>query len=213
MSPGTDLPSDRPYGPPRWSAMAIAAFVCAILGFLGFTAILGLIFAVAGIVVTRKGERRGLGLAVAAIPISILTGAIGLFLAYGVLTATSMFNASEAFHQVMSKPSDQIPAEADKVYEITSKSFQQDISREQFVQWLQQISAKHGNMVGLERDPDLRPVTSGPRGTAVNVRAKFTNGPVLVRIMFMPKSLMEWKIEDIEVDGDSVRPETAESEE
>ena len=66
--PGMAMPDARS-DPPPWSAAAIGAFVLSLLGFIGITAVLGLIFSIVGIVATRRGRRRGMGLAIAAIPI------------------------------------------------------------------------------------------------------------------------------------------------
>jgi hypothetical protein len=208
MSPSTDL-NAQPYGPPKWSALAVGAFVCALLGFLGFTAVLGVLFGIAGIAVTRKGERRGLGLAVAAIPISVLTGAIGMFVVYGMLTAASMYNATAALERALAGPSDQIAVESVAIYDVASETFRKDVSSQGLVQWLQGVSARHGNLVSLEPDPAVRTITSGPGGTVWNMRGKFTNGPVLVRITFAPETLLDWRVVNIEVDGVAVRPEPA----
>jgi len=80
MASATDDFAVQHHQPPRWSALAITAFVLSFIGFLGFTAILAIIFGAVGIWVTRAGCRRGMGLAIAAIPIALVTGLFGLAL-------------------------------------------------------------------------------------------------------------------------------------
>ena len=72
-------PGQRPPGPP-FSRLALSGFVCSLLGWTGMGAILGVIFGIAGILATAGGRLRGRGLAIAALPISLVTGAVFLVL-------------------------------------------------------------------------------------------------------------------------------------
>ena len=83
--PAGPPPGEMPEGdavvmprPKSWSALAISGFVLSLVGCLGITAALGLVFGIAGILATRGRRKRGFGLAVAAIPISMLTGALSV---------------------------------------------------------------------------------------------------------------------------------------
>ena len=208
MSPPSDLNSAQQYAPPKWSALAITAFICSLVGFLGFTAVLGIILGIAGIAVTRNEQRRGRGLAIAALPISMITGLFGFVMVYGGITFWNMYKTSEQLVPVLSAPSDQIAAGADTILKMSSKSFQGDVPRARLEQWLTEVNRKHGNLAKLERDMDVRPVTTNPNGQPVlNIRGKFTNGPALIRIAFVSETFFEPKLDDIEIDGVAVRTE------
>ena len=73
-----------------WSVAAIAGLVLSLLGCSLIGAVLGLILGIVGITRTRGGRRRGMGLAIAAIPISLGTGLIGVFLGIGMVGLTRM---------------------------------------------------------------------------------------------------------------------------
>ena len=56
-------------------------------------------------------------------------------------------------------------------------------------------------------------VTSDPRGRMVmNLQGKFTNGPALISIRFVPESLLSFKMDDLEIDGSSPRASAAKQE-
>ncbi len=79
--PGTsEYPPTSPYGQPpgpiRNSGMAIAGFVCSLLGLVTCCAflpsLLGIVFGGVALGPTRRGEQRGAGLATAAIVLGIV---------------------------------------------------------------------------------------------------------------------------------------------
>lgn len=210
MSPAADGPADQPYGPPKWSALAISGFVCSLLGFLCFTAVLGVIFGVAGIAVTRSGQRRGLGLAVAALPISLATGTLGLLLIYGYSAAAVMYDAHRHLEAALSAPSEQVASLSDPIYELGSKAFKEDVTRQALGEWLKNVVSKHGNLAQLSTEADRPPLESGPKGLVAIYRGKFTNGTVMVRVFYAHESFLVWRVADIEVDGQSVRPAAGE---
>jgi hypothetical protein len=71
---------------------------------------------------------------------------------------------------------------------------------------LREGNRKHGNLANLERDLDTNLLTANSAGNAVlNVRGKFTNGPALMRVTFSSGSLLDPRIDDIDVDGLSPR--------
>jgi hypothetical protein len=205
-SPPSDAYVAQYSGPPRWSALAITAFVLSFLGFLGFTAILGILLGIAGIAVTRGGRRRGMGMAIAAIPISLVTGSFGAMLVYGGYTFWNMYQTSEKLVPILSASSDRSADGAAAILALGSESFRTNVGREQLEQWLRDVNRKHGNLTKLERDLDTNPITANSAGHAVlSMRGKFTNGPALMRITFSSDTLLHPSIDDIEVDGLSPR--------
>ena len=206
MASSADVFAAEHLQPRRWSALAITAFVLSFIGFLGFTAILAIIFGVAGIWVTRAGRRRGMGLAIAAIPIALVTGAFGAAMLYGGVTFWRMYQTSERISPVFSASSEMVSQSASEILALGSPSFQSAVGKEKVEAWLGEVRRKHGTLTSLQRDLDTNLITPGPSGNPVlNLRGKFTNGPALVRITFSSQSLLEPRIDDIDVDGVSVR--------
>ncbi len=212
MSPSTDVYAAQHLGPPRWSALAITAFVLSLIGFLGFTAILGIILGIAGIAVTRGGRRRGMGLAISAIPISVVTGALGAVVVYGGFTFWHMYKTSEKLVPVLSASSDKSAEGAEAILALSSESFRSDAGKDRIEQWVREVNRKHGSLTRFERDLDTNLITANSAGKAVlNIRGKFTNGPALMRITFSSDSLLDPRIDDIDVDGLSPRTPTGNS--
>lgn len=206
MSPASDAYSAQQLGPPRWSALAVTAFVLSIIGFLGVTAILGIIFAVAGIAVTSGGRRRGLGLAISAIPISLVTGGLGAVVAYVGYTSIHMYKTTEGLVPVLSSSSEKAADGAESILALSSASFRANVEKSQLEQWLLDINRKHGSLTKFEANTETGILTANAAGNAVfNVRGKFTNGPALMRVTFSSDSLLDYRIDDIEVDGLSPR--------
>jgi hypothetical protein len=194
----------RPHQP-SWSALAIAAFVCSLLGFLGFTAILGIILGIAGIVAARGGRKRGLGLAIAAIPISLVTGAISLFLVFAIVVASRMFALPEQLRPALVAED---PTSAEAVAAIrgaADEGFNKDVSDEQLKAWLLKIRETHGKLVELKIDETM---SSGSAGQgSFNISGKFVNGPAAVHLTMRPEGVISMKFHDIDIGGVSPRDE------
>ena len=103
MAPGGPVGVPPAFNEPvRWSAAAVAGFVLSLVGCLIVTAPLGLILGIVGIVTTRGGRRRGMGLAIAAIPISLLTGVFSLIVVANVVVfGQVLFQAKEQLPQLL----------------------------------------------------------------------------------------------------------------
>ena len=184
-----------PHITPRWSGSAIAGFVLSFLGCTGIAALLGCVFGVIGILATRGGRRRGQGLAIAAIPISLVTASLSFLILIGVLWMGKAVVMSQRLPDVW---------DADSVLEIASDDFRQSVTEEKLQGWLNTISAKHGRLVEVL---DVQPVRTAQLqdGLAFDLAAKFVNGRANIRIVFSKAGLRHAKIKDIAVDGSSPR--------
>jgi hypothetical protein len=192
-------------GPQPWSAAAIAAFVLSILGFLGFTAILGIILGIVGIIVTSGGRRRGMGLAISAIPISLVTGAVSAFIVIGIVFFARGAEFIKKIEPVFSASTSSMHDAASKLHELGSKDFQEAVSTRQIEEWLREIGKEHGKLTALKLD-QTNPIAKNPSGEAVlNIDGKFVNGPATIRLTFTKENIWTPRIEDIEVSGSSPR--------
>lgn len=203
LTPASDPLRDATIpGPPRpesqsWSALAIAGFVLSLVGCLGITAGLGLIFGVAGIAKTRGGRRRGFGLAVAAIPISIVTGALFLGgLNYARTLGVVYMDRMNAVKGVVGSTPDEAAAAFATFREGCAESFVDKASDESMTVWLASVREKHGSLVSTDRTP--MPL---PDGGGLQINAKFVNGPAPIVIRFSKAGGAKMLIDYIEVDG------------
>lgn len=189
--------------PPPWSAAAISGFVLSLLGCLGITAILGLILGITGIATTRGGRRRGLGLAIAAIPISLVTGALSIVLGMAMLMGISFGTLAARLPEVFEADSSTMDVAVDALREIGSDDFNETVSTETIRSWLGQVAVKHGKLVEL-----VKPTPPGPTapsdGKTFSMEAKFVNGPANITVTFGLENY-RIKLHDIQVDGVSPR--------
>lgn len=189
-------------GPAPWSALAITAFVCAVLGFLGFTAILGVILGIAGIVVTRGGRLRGIGLAVAAIPVSLVTGAVSVMLLFAFMFMSNLMHLPDKLKAVLA--GDPTPAVLAAFREMTSKEFDEAVSDEKLRAWANQVREDNGSLVDLTFERLSRAgQQDGKAGLAIP--AKFVNGEATIQIIFSSESRTKPRLHDIAIGGVSPR--------
>lgn len=194
MPEGTSAAMPRPQS---WSALAITGFVLSLLGCLGITAALGLVFGIAGILATRGGRKRGFGLAVAAIPISILMGTLGVggFYFTKTMVRVGMDRMSLVVDVVGSAPEESAEAFA-TLREGCSEEFIKKISDESLTLWLATIREKHGSLVSTDKTP--MPLQGGG---GLQINAKFVNGPAPIVFRFSTLSGTKMLIDYIDVDG------------
>jgi len=192
-------------GRPRWSAAAIGGFVLSLLGFVGVTALLGLIFGIIGIAATRGGRRRGAGLAIAAVPISLVTGTIAVFLLRAVIMVTQMMEMPEKLEQVFVSTEASAPGAASALREIGSRSLNEAVEQAALEGWLGTIGRTHGKLVSVALGTQKPVEFTAEGGFAMNLKGKFVNGPADIRIVFGRDSLRPVRIDDIEVAGSSPR--------
>lgn len=203
--PGS-VPSVEPYGragfadPPPWSVSSIVGFV---LSLLGCSAPLGFFLGIVGIVRTRGGQRRGRGLAIAAIPISLVTGAVAVLLAFGLFVLGAVGVIASQLPMLLSAD---VETSKDAVFllrEVASDDFNASVNDEKLQAWLQQVATKHGRLVTIG-GPSPVPSSAGSDGVGFDIEGKFINGRTSILIR-LSKQGWRYAIEDIAVDGVSPR--------
>jgi hypothetical protein len=209
FSPPGQYPGQTPYaGLAPWSGTAIAGFVCSLLGCTGIGAVLGIILGIVGILDTRGGRRRGMGLAIAAIPISLIiagvtvagflfVGKMGLeFLEFPARVQLA-FQTGGTSHKTV----------AENLKNLASDDFKQAVSDEKLADWLRIISEKHGTLTEIEalQPGGKPPQQKGQTEIALDAKGKFVNGTVPVIITLSLQNPLKPKLNDIEIDGSSPR--------
>ena len=185
----------------RWSAAAIAGFVLSLLGCTGIGAVLGLILGIVGIVVTHGGRRRGLGLAIAAIPISLLTGVLSVLIGLSV----AMFMAIAAVVEDLPALLELDASGIASLRELTTDDFNTEVTDEDFRIWLAQLSEKHGKLISISLETGPPTTTKRDGHPVISLPGKFVNGGANISIVLSPEGLRRLRIDDIEVDGLSPR--------
>lgn len=185
-----------------WSAAAIAGFVLSLLGCTGITALLGFIFGVIGIVKTKEGQRRGLGLAVAAIPISVITGLLFVLLVFSFLVYAQLGPQLARLGEAL-EASDP-PATVAAIRGFCTESFNQAVSDEDLETWLARVRATHGKLVDRGH-PTAAPTTTADGAIRFSQQAKFVNGRAAMTIELQRDGLFRFQIDDFAIDGVSPR--------
>ena len=207
--PGTG-PAPEQAGPifssPRkpFSKAAIAGFVLSLLGCLGITAILGLILGIMGVVHTRDQRRRGMGLAIAAIPISLVTGAFGVFALIGVVLVVRSAVMLVQLPAVLATEGEISLQALTQFRQICSTDFNEEVSDEQLRAWFKQVIEKYGKFVTVEKKGrDIVP--GGDDRMNISVKTKFVNGSARVTIKLIQDTFWDIRLDDIVIDGSSPR--------
>lgn len=193
--------------PPRWSAAAVSGFVLSLLGCTGIGAVLGLILGFVGIAATRGGRRRGMGLAIAAIPISLITGLVGALVGWlGFLGLRMVTDTPEQLLAIMGTRVASVSEGADALRDVSSDGFRAEVNAEAIEAWLTKVWGTHGRLTGSEPDK-TNPGGTMPGGNPfLGLEGKFVNGPANITVVFDAGSVWSTpEIVDIEVDGVSPR--------
>ncbi len=191
-------------GAAPWSAAAIGAFVLALLGWIGITAVLGLLFACIALYTTRGGRRRGLGLAIAAIPISLLTGAFAVVVLLAIIVfgrIAMVTNRLEPVFNSSGEPAMQVSA----LRELTSSEFNEAVGDESLRAWFAQVNNKHGSLTQLAFEPGEGFVVKPDGAVRLSIPGKFVKGDASIHVTFDQDGVWDARIGDIEVDGVSPR--------
>ncbi len=192
--------------PAPWSAAAIAGFVVSLLGCTVIGALVGLILGVVGIVRTAGGRRRGRGLAIAAIPISLVTGALGVLAFAGSYFFLSAINhVSTGLPAIMGTEVTDEGEAADLLVSLMADKRRDQVSAERAVAWLSQVAEKHGTLVEAAMDQTQQSGRKRGGGILINLDGKFVNGHTNITVIIDPETF--WgtpKLLDISVDGMSL---------
>ncbi len=190
--------------PPPWSAAAIAGFVLSLLGCAGITALAGLILGIVGVFKTRGGQRRGRGLAVAAIPISLVMGCLSILIVILAILGVRGKTAVDQLPTVLAADSSDTVEAVSAFRAIASDDFNAEVNDEALTEWLQEVGAKHGRLVKVLKASSVQPKTSPSGAKALNFDGEFVNGPAGIAVTFV---LADWnvRIDDLAVDGVSSR--------
>jgi hypothetical protein len=192
------------------SAAALTGFICSLIFCLPvFGPLLGLIFGVVGVATTAGGRRRGRGLAIAAILISLLVGvgqgAVGYV---GGAIVVKLFRFPSRVETVFRASATHAPEAAAEVYKNrSSQAFRDKVTQEQFQSWVAGVITRHGQLQSATSSQ--QPVETTPDGRMVARRTgHFVNGSAAIEIFMSFNRLMRrWEFDDIRVDGQSPIPE------
>ncbi len=197
--PPIDGNAMTPPSDPKWSAAAIAGFV---LSFLLVLAPLGVLAGIVGIVRTRGGRRRGMGLAIAAIAIGLVvslgTGLVG----FGIRMVYQAGIAARDATSVLKTSSVTVPEKATKFYDQSARRFQLAVSPKAFESWLAGVVKEHGSLVSVKRPSQASQFEMLPDGTWVfNFTGEFVNGTASIAVSIALPDGLHPEITDLMVDG------------
>ena len=164
---------------------------------------LGLILGIVGVVRTGGGQRRGRGLAIAAIPVSLLTGLLSIPAAVLLLLVLRLGAFVAELPAILDGNTSGIAVSASKLRPFCSDDFNAAVNAERLQTWLEQVAVKHGRLVETTKSPPVGSPGSAGRAK-LSFEGKFVNGPANITITF-GKQLLHGKLEDVEVDGLSPR--------
>jgi len=202
--PGQPSPGFVPNRPPPFSAAAIAGFVLSLLGCLGVTAVLGLIFGIVGIFTTRGGARRGFGLAVAALPISLVMGLFSLVVVFAMVAFGTAFQVLTTLPNLYDVNGNVVAGTVAVVRDACTDDFKAAVSEAQLAAWFQSVKDEHGSLTDLTPVPGAAKVPGTDRMT-IRARGKFVDGEHDVAMTLQKVSPFSIKIDDIEIAGSSPR--------
>lgn len=202
--PPTAAGAYAPSGPAPYSIAAIAGFVLSFFGCTIIGALFGVILGVVGIVATRGGRRRGMGLAIAALPISLILGAIGALVGVGGYFAYRMVAfTNEEIPMVLGAQAGSPEAAAEHLLALCDPVTREEVGQGRAVEWIKAVREKHGTMTALQLDQQPAMAPTNPQNQFVlNLPAKFVNGPATIQIIFSEQSLLgsDFMIKSIAVD-------------
>lgn len=196
-----DSPGDLPLASPpaeRWSKTAVTGFVLSLIGCLGITAALGFVFGIFGLMATRDGRLRGRGLAIAALPISILTGAIFVCLLLLLAMGRDFGLMTRRLAIVLTSESARTDEALAQFRLSCSEEFNEVVSKDGLGAWFDQVQAKHGTLVEFGA-----PVPSD-KPMVFQLEAKFSGGVAKIE-MFCVLEGRHMPLDDIQIDGSSPR--------
>ena len=182
LSGGQGFPPEPDQTQAPWSAAAITGFVLSLLGCLGITALLGLVLGIVGILRTRGGRRRGMGLAVAALPISVVTGLISAFAVLATVVAAGALAVATQLPAAFDLDSPEAATALSVIRANCSEGFNAAVTSEQLDTWIARVSAQHGKLIEVTGKPTRVPPGAGSNEWGLAFEGKFVNGPASIHI-------------------------------
>ena len=186
--------------PAPWSAAAIGGFVLSFFGCTIVPAVLGLILGILGIRSTRDSRRRGRGLAIAAIPISLATGLLSLPLTVAAIFFVAIADLTKTLPDVLSASEAGLDRSIPVLRQLATEGFNQRLSDEQLKNWIRKVQEKNGRLMGLE--PIVGTQDRGSR--SVQFEGKFVNGRQVIEVD-LAKIGWRLKLRNIRIGGESLR--------
>ena len=167
-----------PAGPAPMSAMAVVGFVSSLMVCCPvLSPLLGLIFSLVGLSQTKGGVRRGRGLAIAGLIISIVVIPLqGLGIPMVVGRAKGLFPIAVA---TTSFQSGDVDAGIAAWYDLASDDLKSAMTEDEFATWVNAEFKKHGGLESLQLSPNQAgsPSPDGGR-TQLQWRAQFPSETV-----------------------------------
>ncbi len=197
--PQYNVPPPPPIAP--WSGSAIAGFILSFFGCSIIGGILGLILGIVGIFDCKGGRRRGMGLAIAAIPVALISSAFtGLVVFMFIAIGKEMIAMGESVIPAV-QSADKMEA-AGVIRQFTTADFNDEVSKEALAAWLSKLEEKHGRLTKLTLDQQYMVTPSQDDYAHVNFDGKFVNGSADVKVVI---DMFPIRIVDFEVDSVSPR--------
>lgn len=157
-----------PTGPAPLSGMAVAGFVSSVtICCPVFSPLLGLIFSTIGLMQTRQGMRRGRGLAIAGLIISLLL--VPLHGWAVVFVGTFGVGWQKSVLTMIELPAGDLDHKLSQVYQMGSTRLKSSVSEDEFVAWARAELSARGGLQDLELDVQ-QPVDPSPDGQPMQLR-------------------------------------------
>ncbi len=169
-----------PTGPAPLSGMAVAGFVssvticCPVL-----SPLLGFIFSVIGLMQTREGMRRGRGLAIAGLIISLLIVPLhGWVVIAGGTLAVEMTRIPVA---MIGLQTGEIDVALSELYQLGSPDLKSRVGEDEFVEWVRAEFSARGGLQKIAQDVH-QPAGPSPDGQHIRMRwaAEFAEGRIVI---------------------------------
>jgi len=193
--------------PAPMSGVSVTAFVFSLLVCLPIiNAVLGFILGVVGIFHTSGGRRRGRGFAIAAIPISLVTGAVAVFCLIVVIVALGgVIDLGVQLADIVDGYDGNATTLSAGVYGLLSDDFRDEVDSDEFRVWVEEVFSKHGKLVnihanGSEPDPGYH---NGM--LVIEMTGKFKNGKAPITITLDLTDYQSIVVDNIAVDDHSPR--------
>lgn len=171
-----------PTGPAPLSGMAVAGFVSSVtICCPVFSPLLGLIFSAIGLMQTREGMRRGRGLAIAGLIISLLLVPLH---GWGVVSLGTFAVGWQKMALAMTElPTGEVGLGLSRVYQMGSTELKSSVSEDEFVAWARAEFSARGGLQNLV--PDVQqPAGPPPGGQPMQIRlhwaAQFPEGQIVI---------------------------------